>query len=214
VQSIAVSLATYTGAATLLTITPGLDTALVLRTAAARGARQAVAAALGIVVGCLCWAVVVALGLGAVLAASHLAYTILRWAGAGYLVWLGYKMLHYPRHRFAIESGGARSDRTAFATGLLTNLLNPKVGIFYVSFLPQFIPTGVPVAPFMVLLGGIHALLGLIWFACLIAATRPISRFLRRPAVLKGCDRLTGGMFVAFGLALALKSQRGLQGAL
>jgi threonine/homoserine/homoserine lactone efflux protein len=106
-----------------------------------------------------------------------------------------------------MESGGTRSDRTAFATGLLTNLLNPKVGIFYVSFLPQFIPTGVPVAPFMVLLGGIHALLGLIWFACLIAATRPISRFLRRPAVLKGCDRLTGGVFVTFGLGLVLKTQ-------
>lgn len=213
-QSIAVSLATYTGAATLLTITPGLDTALVLRTAAAGGARQAVAAALGIVVGCLCWSIVVSLGLGAVLAASQMAYTILRWAGAGYLVWLGYKMLRYPRHSFATQIGSARSDRTALATGLLTNLLNPKVGIFYISFLPQFIPSGVPVAPFMVLLGGIHALLGLIWFACLIAATRPISRFLRRPAVLKGCDRLTGGLFVTFGLALVLKSQRSFHGAL
>jgi threonine/homoserine/homoserine lactone efflux protein len=187
---------------------------LVLRTAVTGGARQAMVAALGIVAGCLSWAVAVAVGLGAVLAASHLAYSILRWAGAGYLVWLGYKMLRYPRDSFAIESGRARSDRSAFATGLLTNLLNPKVGIFYVSFLPQFIPTAVPAAPFMVLLGGIHAVLGLIWFACLIAATRPISRFLRRPAVLKGCDRLTGGVFVAFGLALALKSQRGLQGAL
>jgi threonine/homoserine/homoserine lactone efflux protein len=207
-QSIAVSLAAYTGAATLLTITPGLDTALVLRTAVTGGARQAVAAAIGIVAGCLCWSIVVALGLGALLAASHLAYSMLRWVGAGYLVWLGYKMLRYPRQSFAMESGGARSDRTAFATGLMTNLLNPKVGIFYVSFLPQFIPTGVPVAPFMVLLGGIHALLGLIWFACLIAATQPISRFLRRPAVLKGCDRLTGGVFVAFGLGLVLKSHR------
>jgi threonine/homoserine/homoserine lactone efflux protein len=171
-QSIAVSLGAYTGAATLLTITPGLDTELVLRTAATGGARKAVVAAIGIVVGRLSWSVVVALGLGAVRAASHLAYSMLRWAGAGYLVWLGYKMLRYPRHSFAIESGGAKSDRTALATGLLTNLLNPKVGIFYVSFLPQFIPTGVPVAPFMVLLGGIHAVLGLIWFACLIASTR------------------------------------------
>lgn len=205
---IAVALTTYTAAAALLTVTPGLDTALVLRTAAAGSVRPAVLAALGIVAGCFSWAVLVSLGLGAVLVASHVAYSILRWVGAGYLLWLGYQMLRYPRQDFAINTGGPKRDRTAFATGLLTNLLNPKVGIFYVSFLPQFVPKGVPVARFMLLLGGIHALLGLIWFASLIAATRPISRFLCRPAVLKGCDRLTGGLFLTFGLGLALESRR------
>ena len=97
----------------------------------------------------------------------------------------------------------ASQDGAAFTTGLLTNLLNPKVGVFYVSFLPQFVPQGVPAAPYMLLLGVIHAILGVTWFGCLIAATRPLTRVLQRPRVVVSCDRLTGGMFVAFGVGLA-----------
>lgn len=207
-ESVALSLATYTAAAALLTVNPGLDTALVLRTAATDSARQAGLAGLGIVTGCFGWSVVVALGLGAILAASQMAYSILRWVGAGYLVWLGYQMLRHPRGSFVMETDAVKTKRAAFGTGLLTNLLNPKVGIFYVSFLPQFVPHGVSVPPFILLLGAIHGGLGLIWFAFLIAATRPISRFLRRPAVLKSCDRVTGALFVTFGLGLALESRR------
>jgi len=207
-QSVWVSLAAFIAAASLLTITPGLDTALVLRTAATGDARRAALTGLGIAVGCFCWAILVALGLGALLAASQLAYTVLRWTGAAYLVWTGYKMLRNPRQSFV--AGGLRNDgaRSAFGTGALTNLLNPKVGVFYVSFLPQFVPHGVSVAPYILLLGAIHALLGLIWFACLIVATGSISGFLRRPATVKICDRVTGGVFVAFGISLALESRR------
>lgn len=201
------SLAAYIAAATLLTITPGLDTALVLRTAATGTARQAALAGLGIVAGCFGWATLVALGIGAVLAASQLAYTTLRWIGAAYLLWVGYKMLRHPRRKFISEVGQDRARRPAFATGALTNLLNPKVGVFYVSFLPQFVPQHVPVAPYILLLGAIHALLGLVWFACLIAATRPIGAYLRRPAVVRTCDRLTGGVFMAFGVGLAVQSR-------
>jgi threonine/homoserine/homoserine lactone efflux protein len=117
-------------------------------------------------------------------------------------------MLRFPRRTFATGSAVSAGKHKAFPTGLLTNLLNPKVGVFYVSFLPQFVPAGVRVAPYMLLLGAIHALLGLIWFACLIAATRPLARFLARPSVVQVCDRLTGGMFLAFGLGLALDSRR------
>ena len=77
----------------------------------------------------------------------------------------------------------------------------------YVSFLPQFVPHGDSVAPYILLLGAIHALLGLIWFACLIMATRPIAGFLRRPATVRMLDRMTGGVFVAFGVALGLDSR-------
>ena len=209
-QSVSVSLAAFVAAASLLTITPGLDTALVLRTAATSSARQAVLTGFGIVVGCFGWGVLVAMGLGALLVASQLAYSVLKWIGAGYLIWTGYKMLRYPRANFVVEAASAPgAAHTAFGTGLLTNLLNPKVGIFYVSFLPQFVPPGVSVAPYLLMLAAIHSVLGVIWFSCLIAATRPISRFLRRPAVVRGCDRVTGGMFVAFGIGLALESRRG-----
>jgi threonine/homoserine/homoserine lactone efflux protein len=208
-ESVFVSLATFSAAAALLTITPGLDTALVLRTAAAAGARRAALAGLGIAVGCFCWAILVALGLGALLAASQLAYTALRWTGAAYLVWTGCKMLRNPRKSFAVIEGHEGRARSAFATGALTNLLNPKVGVFYVSFLPQFVPQGVSVAPYILLLGAIHALLGLIWFVCLIIATRSIAGVLRWPAMVRACDRVTGAVFVAFGINLALQSRRG-----
>jgi threonine/homoserine/homoserine lactone efflux protein len=202
------SLIAFIAAASLLTIVPGLDTALVLRTAATGGPRRAALSGIGIAVGCFCWAALVALGLGALLAASELAYTTLRWVGAAYLVWVGYKMLRHPRRNFVSEMRSDNGKRIAFTTGLLTNLLNPKVGVFYVSFLPQFVPHGVSVAPYILLLGAIHALLGLIWFACLIVATRPIARWLEKPPVVQACDRLTGGMFVAFGVGLALQSRR------
>ena len=209
------SLLAFIAAASLLTIAPGLDTALVLRTAATRGSRSAALAGLGIATGCFGWAALVALGLGALLAASQLAYTALRWVGAAYLVWTGYKMLRHPRGSFLPAAAAPKDQGVAFTTGLLTNLLNPKVGVFYVSFLPQFVPgrplgqpDGVAVAPYILLLGAIHAVLGLAWFASLILATRPLASWLRQPRVVASCDRLTGGMFIAFGVGLALQSRR------
>jgi threonine/homoserine/homoserine lactone efflux protein len=207
-DTVSLSLLAFTAAATLLTITPGLDTALVLRTAFVGNPRGAAFAGLGIAVGCFCWACLVALGLGALLAASHLAYAVLRWIGAAYLVWTGFKMLRHPRRNFVVKGEIDKGIRAAFATGALTNLLNPKVGIFYVSFLPQFVPNGISVPPYILLLGAIHALLGLVWFTCLILATRPIASFLSRPATVNACDRLTGGIFMAFGVGLALGSRR------
>ncbi|HEY2480744.1 MAG TPA: LysE family transporter, partial [Caulobacteraceae bacterium] len=92
------SLLAFVAAAAILTVTPGLDTALVLRTAAVGGAKRGAAAALGIGLGCLVWGASVALGLGALIAASHAAYTLLKLAGAAYLAWLGLNLLIKPRH--------------------------------------------------------------------------------------------------------------------
>jgi threonine/homoserine/homoserine lactone efflux protein len=202
------SLVAYIAAATLLTVTPGLDTALVLRTATGGHARRAMLAGLGISVGCFVWAALVAMGLGSLLAASQLAYTILRWVGAMYLMWIGYSMLRHPQHEFPLAAQASERQGAGFVTGALTNLLNPKVGMFYVSFLPQFVPQHVLVGPYILLLGAIHAVIGLIWFGCLIVATRPIATLLKAPDVVRMCNRLTGGIFVAFGLALALETRR------
>jgi threonine/homoserine/homoserine lactone efflux protein len=209
--AIPTALIAFTAAAGLLTVTPGLDTALVLRTATAEGPRHAALAGLGIVSACFGWAIMVALGLGALLAASALAYTVLRAAGALYLLATGVRLLARPRRGLA-DSGaaapaGRHAARAAFARGALTNLLNPKVGIFYVSFLPQFVPAGVPLRGFILLLGAIHALLGALWFASLILATQPIARWLRRPGIIAALDRMTGTLFIGFGAALALRSR-------
>lgn len=204
---LASSLIAFTLAAALLTVTPGLDTALVLRTAASEGSRRALAAALGICLGCLIWGLVVALGLGILLKASELAYTLLRWSGALYLIWLGVQLIWSKREDFGgggMTSASAASAIAWLGRGLLTNILNPKVGIFYVSFLPQFIPAGSDVPALTVLLASIHAGLGLAWFILLIAATRPIAGALRRPKVIRTLDRMTGGIFLLFGARLAL----------
>jgi threonine/homoserine/homoserine lactone efflux protein len=205
-MTIAQALAAYVVAAGLLTLTPGLDTALILRTAAVEGPRRAGLAAVGIITGCLVWGAAVALGLGALLAASHLAFTLLKWAGAAYLVWLGVNLILKPRSGFDLAAGAASAggDFTWFRRGLLTNLLNPKIGVFYISFLPQFLPAGVAPAPFIFLLAAIHAVLGLAWSACLIGATQPIAGALKRAGVVRWLDRITGGVFLGFGVRLAL----------
>lgn len=201
----------YALAAAVLTTTPGLDTALVLRTALTGGHRSAYSAAFGILLGVMLWGVLVAVGAGALLAASPRAFIALQWAGAAYLCWVGIGLLLRPRERFdaGTPATGLREGlAVSFRRGLLTNLLNPKVGVFYLSFLPQFVPANVAAAPFMTLLAGIHAGLGLIWFAVLIGATERLSTQLRRPGVLQTIDRLTGGLFLLFGARLAATAVR------
>jgi threonine/homoserine/homoserine lactone efflux protein len=202
-MSVTTALIAYLAAATLLTIAPGLDTAIVLRTAAVEGPRRAALAALGVVCGCLAWGVAVALGLGILLAASRLAYVILKWVGAAYLAWLGINLLIRPRTAFDLGVAPASGGGNWWLRGFLTNLLNPKVGVFYVSFLPQFVPKDVAPAPFIVLLAVIHGLLGALWFAGLIAATAPLRRWLQRTAVVRWLDRLTGVVLLGFGARLA-----------
>ncbi len=216
-QSPAQAILAFTGAAALLTITPGLDTALVLRTAAVEGPRRAMLAGLGICLGCLVWAFAAAAGLGALLSVSSVAYDALRLAGAAYLVYLGVRLLvrkggmtagrEAPPLGARAVDGGA-SPRTWFFRGLLTNLLNPKVGIFYVTFLPQFVPAGVAVAPFSMLLGGIHAAEGMLWFGLLTVATGSLSAWLSRPRVARTLDRATGLLFLGIGIKLALDRGR------
>src|ERR1700734_572886 len=209
-MTIAQAVAAFCIAAGLLTILPGLDTALVLRTAAAEGPRQAALAGLGIVMGCLTWGAAVAFGLGALLAASELAFPVLKWTGALYLVWLGVNLILKPRSGFALEISEevrSRSSHSWLGRGSLTNLLNPKIGFSYVSFLPQFLPAHVPAGPFIFLLAVLHALMGVVWFALLIVATRPIARALKRPSVVRRLDRVTGLVFVSFGVKLALVRQ-------
>jgi threonine/homoserine/homoserine lactone efflux protein len=196
------SLLAFTLAAALLTVTPGLDTALVLRTAAVEGPRKAFAASLGICLGCLAWGALVAVGLGILLEASELAYLALKWIGAAYLLYLGLRLIFARRDEAEDRAAGPERSNW-FLRGFLTNLLNPKVGAFYVSFLPQFIPAGASVPSTTLLLAAIHSALGLLWFALLVGATRPLARLLRHPALVRGLDRATGAVLILFGLRLA-----------
>lgn len=200
---------TFVASAALLTITPGLDTVLVLRTAGLEGRRAAAMTASGIGLGCLIWGAAVSLGLGALLQASQMAYAAVKLAGAAYLLWLGIQLLIHPRE--ALDMSGDFTPprgQDSFRRGFLTNLLNPKMGVFYITFLPQFVPTGVSVAAYTFFLAAVHVVLAFVWFAMLIAATAPLSGLLRRPGAVPLLDRITGGLFLAFGLRLAFSSTR------
>ncbi|MDI9776792.1 LysE family translocator [Pseudomonas putida] len=201
---IADNLIAFTLAATLLTLTPGLDTALILRTATVEGRNQGMRAALGINAGCLLWGAAVAFGLGALIAVSELAYNTLKYCGAAYLAWLGVNMLLRPRQSLAPAGEDRQRAGNWFLKGLMGNLLNPKVGIFYVSFLPQFIPQGQPLVAWTFGLVSIHVVLGLLWAMLLIGATRPLAGLLRRDKVIRWMDRATGLVFVLFAARLAL----------
>ena len=212
------ALVAFTAAAGLLTITPGLDTALVLRTAVIEGSRRAMLTGVGICGGCLTWGLAASVGLGALLAVSRFGYDVLRILGACYLILLGARMVFRARpssaavekrevpYREDASSGDATSRW--FVRGFLTNILNPKVGVFYVTFLPQFVPSGVNVTSFSMLLAAIHATEGILWFVALTLAARPLSIWLRRPQVAKTLDRVTGVVLVGFGLDLVLDNRR------
>jgi len=202
------SLLAYLVAASVLTITPGVDTALVLRASAREGAARACLAALGVGLGCLVWGALVAFGVGALILASPLAFEILKWLGAAYLFWLGLQLVLKPRRTFADSGAAGPGTFTWFRRGLIGNLLNPKVGMFYISFLPQFVPADVPAGAYTFFLAAVHVLLGFLWCGALILATRPLARLLRRPAFVAGVDRLAGIVFVGFGVRLALWSGR------
>ncbi len=203
-MSVTDSLLAYILAATLLSLTPGLDTALILRTTAAEGGRKAFHAALGINAGCFIWGAMVAFGLGALLAVSEFAYTLLKWCGAAYLCWLGVQLLLRPRQHFSLNQENAGSENNWFLRGMLGNVLNPKIGIFYISFLPQFIPAGHSPAGWTFLLVAIHVLIVTLWSLTLITATRHASGVLKKPAVVKWMDRTTGCVFLLFAAKLAM----------
>jgi threonine/homoserine/homoserine lactone efflux protein len=185
------ALIAYCIAAGLLTVTPGIDTALVLRTATVEGSRRAVMAAGGILAGLFVWGLAAAVGLGALLAVSETAYAMLKIAGAAYLLWLGFGMLRGAFSKAKLKPSDVQAPRgNWFVRGFISNLLNPKVGVFYVSFLPQFVPAGVNAVLFSMLLALIHAAMGVM---------------LNRPIVKRAMDGITGAVMMIFGAVLLVE---------
>ncbi|WP_116948470.1 LysE family translocator [Jiangella endophytica] len=210
-MTIGQALLSFSVVAALLTVIPGLDTALVLRAAVSRGRAHAVAAALGIGAGCLAWGVAAAVGASALLVASETAYRVLTLAGAVYLAGLGAHLLWSSFRRRdddespAAESSGRGSLWGSWLTGLGTNILNPKIGVFYVATIPQFIPDGTSPLLMGILLAVVHNAIGMIWFAFVIGGAGFMVRALGRSRFARVADRVTGVVLVGFGLRLALQ---------
>ncbi|MFF7413419.1 LysE family translocator [Streptomyces lydicus] len=223
------SLIGFTAVAALLTVSPGPDFAVVLRTALSSGRRAALCSALGIAAGCFVWGLAGAVGLTAMLSASEAAYHALRVAGALYLMWLGVQALRSARrirpagagsavsapgraaHESTVEpdsSAGPVTPLRAFRTGLLTNVLNPKVGVVYISLLPQFIPHGAPVVASTLLLVAVHAALGVLWLGGIAVAVHRARAVFQRPRVRQRLDQATGGVLLALGAAVGFETAR------
>lgn len=207
-MTIAQALLAFGIVAGLLTLVPGIDTALVVRSVLTRTRASAFGTAAGIVTGALIWGAAAAVGASALLAASELAYRLLTLAGAAYLVYLGVSLLV---RTFVTRAAPPTQDtppvslRRAYLTGVGTNLLNPKVGVFYIATIPQFIPDGTVPVLMGLALAGVHAALSLVWFTALILGVGTVSRFLRSPRATRIVDRITGTVLVGFGVRLALE---------
>lgn len=197
----------------LLTLVPGLDTALVLRSSLTRTRPYAWATAAGVATGAMVWGIAAAVGVSALLTASEVAYRVLTTAGAGYMLWLGASMIWKSFRGNAGHATGeapvpgvAGSPWQGWLVGAGTNLLNPKVGVFYIATIPQFLPAGTSPLVMGAVLAGVHCALSLTWFAVLILGGGYARRWLASPRALAVIDRVTGLVLLAFGGKLITES--------
>ena len=197
-------LVAFVGVAAVLTILPGADMALVMRNVFALGRPRTMLTIAGIACGCLIHATASALGMSAVLATSATAFTVMKTAGAAYLIWIGVQSF---RTRTDASDPGDRSrvsrGTAPFAQGFLTNVLNPKVAIFYLTFLPQFIAPGEPVFRRSLFLASVHIAMGVVWLSAYAWFIERLGAVLTRPTVKAWLERATGGLLIALGVRLA-----------
>ncbi len=194
------TLATFFGAAVLLSLSPGPDNVFVLLQSAQHGRRAGLLVVLGLCTGLIGHTLAVALGLAALFAASALAFTALKLAGAAYLLWLAWQVLRAPVGEFN-PSGPTTSAGRLYRRGVLMNLSNPKVAIFFLALLPQFTrPELGPVAPQIMLLGAVFMLAALLTFGVIAWFAGTLGERLQNSAPLRlALNRVTGVVFI--GLA-------------
>jgi RhtB (resistance to homoserine/threonine) family protein len=198
----------FVGVAAIVILLPGPDTAVVTKNVLLHGRRAALGASAGVGAGLSVWTLAAAVGLASVIRASEVAFTVLKVAGALYLMWLGFQALRAARHAPADDEArrtAARPDmgaRGGFWQGFLSDLANPKIGIFFTSLLPQFVDPGRPVLLPFLALGAVFVLMTVAWLGayCLVAARA--AETLRRPRVRSALDRVTGVVLIAIGLRL------------
>jgi threonine/homoserine/homoserine lactone efflux protein len=197
------NLAALITASFLIALSPGPGTALVLRQSVRGGRRRALATVAGMEVGVLCWAVATALGLSVLLTASEIAYLVLRVAGAAVLVWLGVKAL-LSEHDATRD---AEATSNAFRSGLVVNLANPKLGVFAISFLPQFLPAGHPGKGVLLLFAVVWVVVDTAWYLVVVGVLHRVRGWLSRAGVRRVLERLSGVVLLALGVRLVLDSR-------
>ena len=201
------SLAAFAAVSAIVAVTPGPDSLLVLRHTLRGGRRAGVCTALGAASGSLAWGFFSAAGLTAILAASAKAFRVVELVGAVYLLYLGMRGLRRSTDPSSPTHGAARDGRArGFRAGLVSNVLSPKVGLFFLAVMPQFIPAHAAVLPYAL---GFAAIDGLIAFGWLTAAAwigHAMSRWISRPRARRALDRLTASVLIGLGANVAAEA--------
>jgi len=192
----------------LLVMVPGQGVAMVLRQSILGGSKAAFLSAIGNCVGILTWAISSAIGLSAIFAQSQTAYSILKWVGVSYLVFVSLQTLFALRHEFGkfdLETKSEVSNWASFRLGLITNLTNVKAAVYAVAFLPAFVPSSFSLALGILIFGAIWALVSILWNIFLIWTVKKSSLYIQRPAVRRTLTAISalGIMGLAIGLALS-----------
>ena len=200
----------FTAIAALVTITPGADTFLVIRNVLAGGRRAGIATTLGICCGLFVHATLSAVGLSLVLLHSATLYTAVKWAGALYLAWLGIRSLRDAFRGGDVAAPAARGFhlRAPWVEGFANNLLNPKVAVFYLAFLPQFVAPHDPVLAKSLLLAAIHFGEGIVWLCALAFAVERGRALMASTRARRTLEGVAGAVLLGFGVRLATDNSR------
>lgn len=192
----------------VVTVVPGPDMALVTRQVVTRGRRAAQTTILGNLSGLVVHAAALAVGLSALLLASATAFTVVKLAGAAYLVFLGLQSIRQAqRSRAATDTTGPEltpKRGNPYLQGLISTVLNPKPALFFVSYLPQFVDRDAPVVPQVALLAGIHIVIGLVWLTAYASMVSRLHAAIARPRVKATLERVTGAVLIALGIRVAV----------
>jgi RhtB (resistance to homoserine/threonine) family protein len=201
----------FLGISALVIMTPGPDTAVTIRNTLTGGRAGGVATALGVATGQAIWALATSAGIVALLVASEPLFQAVKYAGAAYLVWLGLQSLR-AAFRPAAGQGAIAAARpptpgSAFSQGLVSDLSNPKMAAFFTSLLPQFAPPDTASFVGLILLGLLFSLLTLFWLVSYTLAIARVGKVLRRPAIRRALEGITGAALVGLGLKLATENR-------
>lgn len=198
------TLVSFLGVAVLVSLVPGPATALVVRSAAVHGRREAFQTVLGNSTGILGWALASVLGISALVAASQTAFTVLRACGAVVLLWLGVSAL---RGKGGEPRVDARPARSAYRRGLITSAANPKLAVFFIALFPQFVPHGGPVLPYTLAMALIVICVDIVYFSALAWAVARAKRAVVGSRLARRIEQTTGAVMIALGVRVALESR-------
>lgn len=203
----------FLGVSILVIVTPGPDTALTIRNTLLGGRRGGVFAALGVATGQAIWALATSAGIVALLVASEPVFEAVKLLGACYLVYLGGQALlaawrnDWTPPPGAVSAGPRLGARASFVQGVISDLGNPKMAVFFASLLPQFVPAGEPSFGALLFLGAVFCVLTFVWLAVYAAVIARVGDVLRRPAIRRAIEGVTGALLVALGLRIAAEQR-------